>query len=62
MVDHSPEKSHSKDSNQFYYNKIAVPPEHVFLSRKYVFAKVCGKPATDGHVMVCPKRGVKSMD
>ena len=38
-----------------------VQQEHVFIARRYVFAMVNSKPVTDGHVLICPTRQVKSM-
>ena len=33
-----------------------ISPQYVFIQRKYVFAMVCPKPVTDGHVLVYPTR------
>ena len=55
------EQRMQEPASEFYYHKKLVPPEHVFINRKYVFAMVSPKPVTDGHVLVCPKRSVQSL-
>ena len=44
-----------------YFGGQEVPPDYVFIARRYVFAMVNPKPVTDGHILICPTRQVKSM-
>ena len=44
-----------------YFGGQEVPADYVFIARRYVFAMVNPKPVTDGHVLICPTRQVKSM-
>ena len=45
-----------KDQTIFKYQGELVPPEYVFITRRYVFAMVCPQAVTDGHVLICPMR------